>query len=71
MSNNIISQLQIMKLLSDTIDSQLVKKEKTSFIGGWNSEYINFVLNDKEYILTLKEVPEGEHWSEKSTYKGD
>ena len=71
MSDNVISQLQIMKLLSDTIDSQLVKKEKTSFIGGWNSEYINFVLNDKEYILTLKEVPEGEHWSEKSKHKGD
>lgn len=59
-----INQLEIMKFLSDTIDFNLVKKDSAGFIGGWNSEYIQFVLNNKEYVLTLKEVPEDKHWSD-------
>ena len=33
-------------------------------IFGCSSNHINFEVDGKEYVLTLHEVKEGEHWSE-------
>lgn len=32
---------------------------------GHSSGHINFEIDNKEYVLGLKEVCDGEHWSEK------
>ena len=35
------------------------------YVGGTSSNHINFEIDGKEYVLTLQEVKNGEHWSEK------
>lgn len=34
------------------------------FIGGWSSDTANFEIDGKEYVLKLREVHDGQHWSE-------
>lgn len=32
---------------------------------GFSNEHINFMIGNKEYVVKIKEVKDGEHWSEK------
>ena len=31
---------------------------------GYSSRYLNFAIDGKEYVLVLREVEEGHHWTE-------
>lgn len=56
----------IMETMVEAIESQIIGKWRhEGFIGGWNSEQINFEIDGKEYILRIIEVKDGEHWCEK------
>lgn len=54
----------IMEAFVQTVTETIFEKWKhEGFIGGWSSEHANFEIDGKEYVLKLKEVPDGEHWS--------
>ena len=31
---------------------------------GWSSEHINFEIDGREYVIKLREIKDGKHWSE-------
>ena len=39
-------------------------KQKFDILG-FSSQHINFMIGEKEYVLKISEVKNGEHWSEK------
>lgn len=58
--------VDIMEVLTNTIDETILQKRKhEGFIGGFTSEYIDFEVDGKEYVLRICEVKDGEHWYEK------
>ena len=32
---------------------------------GFSNEHINFMIGNKEYVMKIAEVKDGEHWSDK------
>ena len=57
--------VDILEAFVATIDEKIVKEWRhVGFILGWSSGYINFCIDDKEYIVRIDEVKDGEHWSE-------
>ena len=56
----------ILESFVSAIEEKIFKEWKhEGFIGGWSSEHINFEIDGKEYVLRIREVKDGEHWSEK------
>lgn len=57
---------------ADIMEAVVVAIEETIFKAwrhegfncGWSSEHINFVIDGREYVLKLREIKEGQHWSE-------
>ena len=55
----------IMETFVAAVEDTIFKSWKhEGFIGGWTSESADFVIDGKEYVLKLREVADGEHWSE-------
>lgn len=55
----------IMETFVTAVEETIFKEWRhEGFIGGWTSGGANFVIDDKEYVLKLREVADGEHWSE-------
>lgn len=55
----------IMEALVSAIESKIFREWRhEGFIGGWSSDYIDVVIDDKEYAIKLREIKDGEHWSE-------
>lgn len=53
-----------MEALTSSIDETIFKKWKhEGFVGVFSSEYANFEIDGKEYILRLIEVRNEDHWS--------
>lgn len=58
--------VDIMEAVTVAIEEKIIKEWRhEGFIGSWSSDYVNFVIDGKQYVLVLAEVREGEHWSEK------
>lgn len=58
--------VDIMEVLTNAIDETILQKWKhEGFIGGFTSEYIEFEVDGREYVLRICEVKDGEHWIEK------
>lgn len=56
----------IMEVFVSSVDETIFKKWRhEGFIGGFSSEEANFVIDEKEYVLRLSELSDGEHWSER------
>ena len=56
----------IMESFVSAIEETIFKEWRhDGVIGGWNSYSANFEIDGKEYVLNLKEVEDGEHFSEK------
>lgn len=57
--------VDIMEMLTNAIQDTIFEKWKhEGFICGFSSEHINFEIDNKEYVLNIKEVADGHHWSE-------
>lgn len=55
----------IMEAVVTAIEETIFKAWRhEGFNCGWSSEHANFVIDGKEYVLKLREVKDGEHWSE-------
>lgn len=58
--------VDIMEVLVAAIDTKIMDEWRhEGFIGGWSGEDINFEIDGKEYVVCIKEIKEGEHWSMK------
>jgi hypothetical protein len=56
-----------MESIVDSICKKIYEEWKhEGFICGCSSRHINFELDQKEYVLLIREIGEGEHWSEMS-----
>lgn len=56
----------IMEAVCNSIHDKILDEWKhEGHVCGLSSEHINFEIDDKEYVLILKEVKEGEHWNGK------
>lgn len=57
--------VDIMETFVSAIEETIFKDWRhDGFIGGWSSEHANFEIDGKEYVLSIKEVLDGQHWSE-------
>lgn len=55
----------IMETFVTAVEETIFKAWRhEGFIGGWSSDYADFVVDGKEYVIKLREVADGEHWSE-------
>ena len=60
-----MKQVDIMESVVNGIEKQIFDEWKhDGFIGGWTSEAINLEIDDKEYVIRLFEVGDGDHYSE-------
>lgn len=58
----------IMEALVNAVEETIFKEWKhEGFAGGWGIDYANFEIDGKEYVLHLREVEEGEHWTEEDS----
>lgn len=56
----------IMEVLVSAVEETIIGKWKhEGFNGGWSSDYANICIDDKEYVIRLEEVTDGQHWSDK------
>ena len=54
----------IMEVFVSAIDEKIGKEWRHEcVVDGWSSEHINFYVDDKEYVLKIREIKDGEHWS--------
>lgn len=61
-----MKNVDIMEALTNSIEEKIFNQWKhEGHIGGFSSGYINFEIDDREYVLVLHEVKDGENWSEK------
>ena len=71
-----MKQSDIMEAIATSIEEKIFKEWKhEGFIEGCSSEHINFDVDDKEYVLLIREICDGEHFSEmhikrECTYSG-
>ena len=55
----------IIEVFTSSVEETIFKKWRhEGFVGGSSSEEANFVIDGKEYVLRIREVSDGEHWSE-------
>lgn len=60
-----MKSVDIMEAFVQTIEEKIFKEWKhEGFIGGWTSDSANFYIDSEEYVLKIREVPDGKHWSE-------
>ena len=60
-----MKKCDIMEAFVAAVENVISKEWRhEGFIGGWTSDGANFVVDNKEYFLKLKEVSDGEHCSE-------
>ena len=53
----------IMEVFITSIEEKIFKEWRhDGFIGGFTSDYGNFEIDGKEYVLKLIEVKDGETW---------
>lgn len=56
----------IIETIVSTIEKTIFKEWRhEGFIDWWNSDSAIFDIDGKEYVLNLKDVEDGEHFSEK------
>ena len=56
----------IIEVFTSSVVETIFKKWRhEGFIDGFTSCDANFVIDGKEYVLQLREVADGEHWSER------
>ena len=61
-----MKSVDIIEVLVDAVEETIFKEWRhEGFIGGFTSDGANFEIDEKEYYLKLREVHDGEHWSEK------
>ena len=61
-----MKSVDIMEAFVSAIEEKIFQEWRhEGFIGGWSSEHINFEIDGKEYVLRIREMKEGEHWSER------
>lgn len=71
-----MKEVDIMEMLTNAIEQKLFKEWKhDGLIEGFSSEHINFDVDGKEYVLLIREIGDGEHFSEmhiirEHTYNG-
>ena len=71
-----MKEVDIMEMLVNAIEQKLFKEWKhDGLIEGFSSEHINFDVDGKEYVLLIREICDGEHFSEmhikrESNYNG-
>lgn len=64
-----MKSVDITEMVTNAIDKTIFGEWKhEGFIGGFTSQEINFEIDGREYVFTLHEVKDGEHWSEKKNY---
>ena len=57
--------VDIMEALVSAIEEKIVKEWRhEGSIYGWSSGHINFEMDGKEYVLKIREIRSGEHWSQ-------
>lgn len=55
----------IAEVIATAIEETILKKWRhDGFICGFSSSHVNFEIDEKEYVLTIREVADGEHWSD-------
>ena len=60
-----MKEVDIMEMLVNSIEQKLFKEWKhDGLIEGYSSEHINFDVDGKEYVLLIREIGDGEHFSE-------
>lgn len=60
-----MKQSDIMETIATSIEDKFFKEWKhEGFIGGCSSEHVNFEVDEKEYVLLIREIGDGEHYSE-------
>ena len=60
-----MKKCDIMEAFVAAVENVILKEWRhEGLIGGWTSDGANFEIDGKEYYLKLKEVSDGEHWSE-------
>ena len=59
-----MKQGHIMDSLVEAITQKIFEEWKhEGFIFGFSTEHINFEVDDKEYVLLIREIQSGEDWS--------
>lgn len=60
-----MKQVDIMEMLTYAIENKLFEEWKhEGLIEGFSSEHINFDVDGREYVLLIREIGEGEHFSQ-------
>ena len=60
-----MKEVDIMEMLVNAIEEKLFKEWKhEGVIEGFSSDHINFDVDGKEYVLLIREIHEGEHFSQ-------
>lgn len=60
-----MKEVDIMEMLTNAIEEKLFNEWKhEGFIGGFSGEHINFEVDNKEYVLLIREICDGEHFSQ-------
>ena len=58
--------VDITEVFVTAFEEKIIKEWRhEGFICGWSGSHVNFEIDGKEYMLTLDEIHDGEHWSEK------
>lgn len=57
--------VDIVDVFVSAIENTIMKTWRhEGWIGGCSSEHINFEIDGKEYVCVVREVKDGEHWTE-------
>lgn len=57
--------VDVTEVIVTAIEKTIIKEWRhEGFIGGFSSTHANFEIDGKEYVLTIREVADGEHWSD-------
>ena len=60
-----MKQVDIMEALVSAIEEKILKEWRhEGGILGCSSQHINFDIDGKEYVLLIREIGEGEHFSQ-------
>ena len=60
-----MKQVDIMEALVSAIEEKILKEWRhEGCILGWSSQHINFDIDEKEYVLLIREIGEGEDFSQ-------
>ena len=57
--------VDIMETIAISIEEKILKEWKhEGLIEGYSAGHINFDIDQKEYVLLIREIGEGEHFSQ-------